>query len=392
MPRYNPAIIEPKWQRYWEENRTFATPRLPAGPKLYVLDMFPYPSGDGLHVGHPEGYTATDIVSRYQRMRGKTVMHPMGFDSFGLPAEEHAIRTNTPPRKSTEQNIANFRRQLKMLGFSYDWGRELATTDPDYFRWTQFIFLVLFDTWFDEEWEEGSGFGVQGSGRIGKGRPISELPIPPDVRAAGDEAVRRYQDEHRLAYQHEAPVNWCPALGTVLANEEVVGGLSEVGNHPVVRLPLRQWMLHITAYADRLEKDLELVDWPHSIKKLQSDWIGRSTGAEVDFYIGAASREVSGGIPPKSAFNAWCEHRKQTGFPPKPDDNVLRIYTTRPDTLFRRDVHGHCTGAFVRGTADNAGPVRRSAGLLRASSAQERFGSYRALESENGRVHRLLRD
>jgi leucyl-tRNA synthetase len=331
MPRYNPAIIEPKWQRYWEENKTFAVPRMPAGQKMYVLDMFPYPSGDGLHVGHPEGYTATDIVCRYQRMRGKTVMHPMGFDSFGLPAEEHAIRTNTPPRQSTEANISNFRRQLKMLGFSYDWGRELATTDPEYFKWTQFIFLVLFDTWFDEdfEWTDSAGRAHRG-----KGRPIAELPIPEETQSAGEEAVRRYQDSHRLAYQHEAPVNWCPALGTVLANEEVVGGLSERGNHPVVRIPLRQWMLRITAYADRLEKDLELVDWPHSIKKLQSDWIGRSTGAEVDFYIGAASREVSGGIPPKAAFNAWCEHRKETGFPPTPDEDVLRIYTTRPDTLF----------------------------------------------------------
>ncbi|HEY2828072.1 MAG TPA: class I tRNA ligase family protein, partial [Pirellulales bacterium] len=331
MPRYNPATIEPKWQRYWEENRTFAVPRLPAGEKMYVLDMFPYPSGDGLHVGHPEGYTATDIVCRYQRMRGKTVMHPMGFDSFGLPAEEHAIRTNTPPRISTEKNIANFRRQLKLLGFSYDWQRELATTDPDYFRWTQFIFLVLFDTWFDEDcaWTDAAGRQHQG-----RGRPLSELPIPESIQATGGEAVRRYQDSHRLAYQHEAPVNWCPALGTVLANEEVQGGLSEVGNHPVVRLPLRQWMLHITAYADRLEKDLQLVNWPHSIKKLQSDWIGRSTGAEVDFYVGAASREVAGGIPPIAAFQAWCEHRKQTGFPPKPDDDVLRIYTTRPDTLF----------------------------------------------------------
>ncbi len=251
MPRYNPATIEPKWQRYWEENRTFAAPRMPTGEKMYVLDMFPYPSGDGLHVGHPEGYTATDIVCRYQRMRGKTVMHPMGFDSFGLPAEEHAIRTNTPPRISTEQNIANFRRQLKMLGFSYDWHRELATTDPEYFRWTQFIFLVLFDTWFDESCE----WTACGRARITRRRSAdSRVTDSGYDSSSGEEAVRRYQDAHRLAYQHEAPVNWCPALGTVLANEEVVGGLSEVGDHPVVRLPLRQWMLRITAYADRWKK------------------------------------------------------------------------------------------------------------------------------------------
>ncbi len=292
MPRYNPALIEPKWQTFWEQNATFAAPRLPSGEKLYVLDMFPYPSGDGLHVGHPEGYTATDIVCRFERMRGKSVLHPMGFDAFGLPAEEHAIRTGTPPRIGTERNIDNFRRQLKMLGFSYDWSRELATTDTEYFRWTQWIFLQLFDTWYDPVAK--------------KGRPISELPIPADVQAAGKAAVGRYQDEHRLAYQSEAPVNWCPALGTVLANEEVIGGVSERGGHPVVRIPLRQWMLRITAYADRLEQDLEQVDWPENIKKSQRDWIGRSTGAEVDFSIAA---ESANGV-------------------------LLRIYTTRPDTLF----------------------------------------------------------
>ncbi len=309
MPRYNPAEIEPKWQRYWEENGTFRTPEMPSGDKLYVLDMFPYPSGEGLHVGHPEGYTATDIVARFQRKRGKTVLHPIGFDAFGLPAEEHAIRTNTPPRESTEKNIATFRRQLKMLGFSYDWDRELATTDVAYVRWTQWIFLVLFDTWFDLSQQ--------------KGRPIAELPIPDDVVAEGDRAIRIYQDEHRLAYQADALVNWCPALGTVLANEEVVDGRSEVGGHPVQRLPLRQWMLRITAYADRLESELEDLDWSSGIKKLQKDWIGRSTGAEVDFFVG-----------PRDQFQEWSNRRKQTGLPRKPNYDVLRVYTIRPDTLF----------------------------------------------------------
>ncbi|GIW94372.1 MAG: leucine--tRNA ligase [Pirellulaceae bacterium] len=309
MPRYNPAVIEPKWQKYWEEHRTFATPDLPTGPKRYILDMFPYPSGDGLHVGHPEGYTATDIVARFERMCGSCVLHPMGFDAFGLPAEEHAIRTNMPPRVSTERNIANFRRQLKMLGFSYDWDRELATTDREYFRWTQWIFLVIFDTWYDPQQE--------------RGRPISELPIPDSVRAQGEAAVRRYQDQHRLAYQADALVNWCPALGTVLANEEVVDGKSERGGHPVFRIPLRQWMLRITAYADRLERDLDLVDWPESIKKLQRDWIGRSVGAEVDFFIGTVEE-----------FEAWKRARAASGFPAQPDDRAIRIYTTRPDTLF----------------------------------------------------------
>ncbi|MEN0110772.1 MAG: class I tRNA ligase family protein, partial [Planctomycetota bacterium] len=274
MPRYNPATIEPKWQAFWDANKTFAAPKLPADPerKLYALDMFPYPSGDGLHVGHPEGYTATDIVCRAKRMQGHSVVHPMGFDAFGLPAEEHAIKTGEHPRVQTEKNIGTFRRQLKMLGFSYDWDREIATTDVDYVRWTQWILLQLYDTWFDREQQ--------------KGRPISELPIPAEVQAEGADAVRAYQDDRRLAFQSHAPVNWCPALGTVLANEEVIDGKSERGGHPVERRPLRQWMLRITDYADRLEKGLDDLDWPAGVKALQRNWIGRSTGAEVDFFIG----------------------------------------------------------------------------------------------------------
>ncbi len=309
MPRYNPATIEPKWQSYWDRQQTFRCPDFPVGQKLYVLDMFPYPSGEGLHVGHPEGYTATDIVVRYARMCGKTVLHPMGYDAFGLPAEEHAIKTNTPPRVSTEANIANFTRQLKMLGFSYDWNRVLATTDREYFRWTQWIFLVLFDTWYDRQQQ--------------RGRPIAELPIPNSITSQGEDAIRRFQDLHRLAYQGDALVNWCPGLGTVLANEEVIDGKSEVGNHPVQRIPLRQWMLRITAYADRLLSDLNGLDWSPGIKKLQSDWIGRSTGADVDFFVG-----------PRDTFEAWKAARVKSGWPDTADDRVLRVYTTRPDTLF----------------------------------------------------------
>ncbi len=312
MPRYNPAAIEPKWQAFWDKHQTFTTEAMPQGEKMYVLDMFPYPSGDGLHVGHPEGYTATDIVCRAARMQGKSVVHPMGFDAFGLPAEEHAIKTGEHPRIQTEQNIDTFRRQLKMLGFSYDWSRELATTDVEYFRWTQWIFLQLFDTWFDDQQQ--------------KGRPIAELPIPVEVQTAGDDAVGEYQDDHRLAYQTKAPVNWCPALGTVLANEEVIDGKSERGDHPVVRMPLRQWMLRITAYASRLEADLESLDWSEGVKALQRNWIGRSTGAEVDFWIGARSEELG------ASFEEWKQQREN--FPRKPDGDVLRVYTTRPDTLF----------------------------------------------------------
>jgi leucyl-tRNA synthetase len=322
MPRYNPAEIEPKWQKYWADNDTFRTPAMPVGEKLYVLDMFPYPSGEGLHVGHPEGYTATDIVSRFERMRGKTVLHPMGFDAFGLPAEEYAIQTNTPPRVSTEKNIARFTEQLKSLGFSYDWNRVVSTTDVSYFQWTQWIFLVIFDTWFDAE--------------LQRGRPISELPIPPEVKSQGEAAVRKYQDEHRLAYQSDALVNWCPNLGTVLANEEVIDGKSERGSHPVVRMPLRQWMLRITAYADRLANDLAEVEWSEGIKKLQRDWIGRSTGAEVDFFIGAAenTEPAISNREQQEAFAKWKSERATSGFPRKAGDDVLRIYTTRPDTLY----------------------------------------------------------
>jgi len=311
VPKYNPAEIEPRWQRYWDENKTFATNVNATGPKLYALDMFPYPSGEGLHVGHPEGYTATDIVSRHARMNGKTVLHPMGFDAFGLPAEEHAIKHNASPREFTEKNIKTFVRQLKDLGFSYDWDRQVSTTDLDYVKWTQWIFLVLFDTWFDSEQQ--------------KGRPISELPIPADVSAEGEQAVNQYKDEHRLAYESHAPVNWCPGLGTVMANEEVTDGFAEVGSirHPVQRVPMRQWMLRITAYADRLENELSEVNWPEGIKKLQRDWIGRSVGADVDFFIGDAG-----------SFEAWKSDRATSGFPRTQAADTLRVYTTRPDTLY----------------------------------------------------------
>ncbi len=251
--RYEPSSIEKKWQAYWEEKQTFRTPDDPGDKGLYVLDMFPYPSGAGLHVGHPEGYTATDILCRYERAKGTAVLHPMGWDAFGLPAEQHAVKTGTHPAKTTAANIENFRRQLKMLGFSYDWSREVNTTDPGYVRWTQWIFLQLFN----------------------KG----------------------------LAYQDEKTVNWCPALGTVLANEEVIDGKSERGSHPVERRPLRQWVLKITAYADRLLQGLEGVDWPNSTRTMQAEWIGRSEGAEVTFGV-------------------------------EDSEESLVVYTTRPDTLF----------------------------------------------------------
>jgi len=248
--------IEEKWQQFWEAHKTFRTPEKidPGKPKFYVLDMYPYPSGAGLHVGHPEGYTATDIIARYKRMKGFNVLHPMGWDAFGLPAEQYAIETGTHPRITTEKNIRRFREQLKKIGFSYDWERQVDTTDPHYYKWTQWIFLQLYQ----------------------KG----------------------------LAYLAEVPVNWCPALGTVLANEEVIDGKSERGGHPVFRRPMRQWMLKITAYAERLLEDLEMVEWPESTKEMQRNWIGRSEGAEVDFPLAGHPGEK------------------------------IRVFTTRPDTLF----------------------------------------------------------
>jgi leucyl-tRNA synthetase len=296
MPAYHPQRIEPKWQAYWERHKTFQTVDLVADqPKLYVLDMFPYPSGSGLHVGHPEGYTATDIVCRYKRMRGFNVLHPMGWDAFGLPAEQYAIENNVHPRDTTQKNIDNFRRQIKSLGFSYDWDREVDTTDPAYYRWTQWIFLQIYHTWFDPDfaWTD-----PQGRPRKGKGRPIAELPIPEGVSDAD-----AYRDSKRLAYRAEVPVNWCPHLGTVLANEEVIDGKSERGGHPVIRMPLRQWMLRITSYAERLIDDLEGLDWSRAIKDMQRNWVGRSEGAEVDFPV--------------------------VGL-----DAPIRVFTTRPDTLF----------------------------------------------------------
>ena len=296
MPAYHPQRIEPKWQVYWDEHKTFRTPDGVADkPKLYILDMFPYPSGAGLHVGHPEGYTATDILCRYKRMRGFNVLHPIGWDAFGLPAEQYAVKTNTHPRETTRANIDTFRRQIKSLGFSYDWDREIDTTDPGYYKWTQWIFLQIYDTWYDPDCEWIDAHGHKHKGR---GRPVAELPIPPgtpDPEAYGDSKAA-------LAYRAEVPVNWCPELGTVLANEEVIDGKSEVGGFPVVRLPLKQWMLRITAYADRLADDLEGVDWPRPIKDMQRHWIGRSEGAEVDFPVE--------GVEP------------------------IRVFTTRPDTLF----------------------------------------------------------
>jgi len=317
--RYTAALaneIEAKWQDYWDEHRTFCTPN-PTGPlsegyervegreKLYVLDMFPYPSGAGLHVGHPLGYIGTDVYARFHRMNGRNVLHSLGYDAFGLPAEQYALENNMHPRVATESNIANMRRQLRTLGLAHDPRRSVATTDLQYYRWTQWIFLQIFGSWYDEEAD--------------RARPIAELeaafqagqvphsPANPDERPWSelDERTRAdVLDSYRLAYLDEAPVNWCPGLGTVLSNEEVTAdGRSERGNFPVFKKPLKQWMLRITSYADRLLADLDTLDWPDPIKTMQRNWIGRSTGATV-------------------------------GFPVEGHEAVIDVFTTRPDTLF----------------------------------------------------------
>jgi leucyl-tRNA synthetase len=283
--------FESKWQRLWDERQLFHVSNPgeigfdPTKPKFYILDMFPYPSGAGLHVGHPEGYTATDIIARYKRMRGFNVLHPMGWDAFGLPAEQYAIKTGQHPAITTRENVAKFKAQLKRIGFSYDWQREVNTTDPRYYKWTQWIFLQIYNSWLNPD--------------TNKAEPISTY------RGADSDSVR-------LAYVAEVPVNWCPELGTVLANEEVIDGRSEIGGYPVVRRPMRQWMLRITAYAERLINELEGLDWPEGIKLLQRNWIGRSEGAEIEFAVAGVA---GAGAGPDRGYK-------------------IRVFTTRPDTLY----------------------------------------------------------
>lgn len=300
--RYGAALatdIERRWQDRWSDDETFHVPN-PAGPwasdmsgageKVFLMDMFPYPSGSGLHVGHPLGFIGTDVLGRYLRMNGRTVLHAMGFDAFGLPAEQYAVQTGTHPRKTTEDNIVRYKAQLRQLGLAHDERRSVATTDVEFYRWTQWIFLQIYNAWYDEKQL--------------KARPIAELEaeFAQDKRRTPDgrgwceltsAEQRRIIDSHRLVYISEAPVNWCPGLGTVLANEEVTSeGRSERGNFPVFRRSLKQWMMRITAYADRLVADLDRLDWPDSVKAMQRNWIGRSEGAQVRFpVVGAQDRK-----------------------------------------------------------------------------------------------------
>jgi leucyl-tRNA synthetase len=341
--------FEPKWQQLWQVRQTFHAPNPgepgfdPAKPKFYVLDMFPYPSGEGLHVGHLEGYTATDILARYKRMSGFNVLHPMGWDAFGLPAEQFAIKTGQHPSVATARNIERFKSQLKKIGFSYDWPREINTTDPGYYKWTQWIFLKLYNSWFDPN--ENAA------------RPIEELleKRSRDFPQESEAERREFVDGQRLAYISDAPVNWCPDLGTVLANEEIVDGKSEVGGFPVVRRPMCQWMLRITAYADRLLEELAGLDWPESIKTLQRNWIGRSEGAAVTFRVDGV-------------------------------DDLITVFTTRPDTLFGATyvvlapehplVERVTTKALTSAVAEYREKVAAKSDLERTDLAKEKTGVF----------------
>jgi len=282
--KYNFLETERKWQEYWIENKTFKS-EINKKPKYYVMDMFPYPSGSGLHVGHPLGYIASDIISRFKRLQGFNVLHPMGFDSFGLPAEQYAIKTGRHPKETTENNIKRFKEQLNTLGLSFDWDRELKTSDSKYYKWTQWIFLKLYNSFFDT--------------RKNKASDINELKVPKDLEK---DKIEEFIDSKRLAYIDKIDVNWCEELGTVLSNEEVIGGVSERGGFPVIRKPMRQWVMRITSYSERLLEDLNSLDWPESIKISQKNWIGKSEGAEINF-------EVNG-------------------------DKKIEVFTTRPDTIF----------------------------------------------------------
>ncbi|MBG42724.1 MAG: leucine--tRNA ligase, partial [Aequorivita sp.] len=311
MSKYHFNKIEDKWQKYWADNQTFKADNHSDKPKYYVLDMFPYPSGAGLHVGHPLGYIASDIYARYKRHQGFNVLHPQGYDSFGLPAEQYAIQTGQHPAKTTEENIARYREQLDKIGFSFDWSREVRTSNPEYYKWTQWIFIQLFESWYDKDQDKARS--------IEELRAIFSSEGNIHINAICDEGIAHFTAsewldfpetkkqeillKYRLTYLAETEVNWCPQLGTVLANDEIVNGVSERGGYPVVRKKMKQWSMRITAYAQRLLDGLDKIDWPQPLKDSQTNWIGRSKGATVEFKI------------QNSEFK-------------------IPVFTTRPDTIF----------------------------------------------------------
>src|SRR5690554_3992847 len=303
--------IEAKWQKYWAENKTFKAENNSNKPKYYVLDMFPYPSGAGLHVGHPLGYIASDIYARYKRHKGFNVLHPQGYDSFGLPAEQYAIQTGQHPALTTEENIKTYRRQLDQIGFSFDWSREVRTSDPNYYKWTQWIFIQLFESWYNKDTNKAEHIDTLISKFASEGNANVNAACDEHIEVFSAEAWKEFSTEkqqdillqYRLTYLAETEVNWCRSLGTVLANDEIVNGVSERGGHPVIRKKMTQWSMRISAYAERLLQGLETIDWTDSLKESQRNWIGKSVGASVTFKI------------QNSKFN-------------------IEVFTTRPDTIF----------------------------------------------------------
>lgn len=324
--KYNPNEIEPKWQKYWAENQTFKAENHTDKEKFYVLDMFPYPSGAGLHVGHPLGYIASDIVARYKRHQGFNVLHPQGYDSFGLPAEQYAIQTGQHPAITTETNIKRYREQLDKIGFSFDWSREVRTSDPNYYKWTQWIFTQLFESWYDKDTDKAQSicsliikFEQEGNASV---NAVCDEDVTifsaEEWKAFSKEEQQRILLKYRLTYLAETEVNWCPALGTVLANDEIVNGVSERGGHPVIRKKMTQWSMRISAYAERLLQGLETIDWTESLKESQRNWIGKSVGASVKFKVKSQKSKV--------------ESQDITDFGHSTFD--IEVFTTRPDTIF----------------------------------------------------------
>lgn len=314
--KYNPNEIESKWQKYWADNQTFAASNSSDLPKYYVLDMFPYPSGAGLHVGHPLGYIASDIYARYKRHTGFNVLHPQGYDSFGLPAEQYAIQTGQHPEKTTKENIERYRQQLDRIGFSFDWSREVRTSDPEYYKWTQYIFIQLFNSWYNKVSDKAESictliqeFEFNGNTKVQAvaDDKIAEFTAD-EWKQFSDAEQQKVLLKYRLTYLAETEVNWCAGLGTVLANDEIINGVSERGGFPVVRKKMKQWSMRISAYAERLLQDLQKVDWTPSLKDSQTNWIGKSVGATVTFRIMNDDPEVA----------------------PIP----VGVFTTRPDTIF----------------------------------------------------------
>ncbi|MDG2414652.1 MAG: class I tRNA ligase family protein, partial [Flavobacteriaceae bacterium] len=313
---YNFTAIESKWQQYWAKHKTFKAENKSDKPKYYVLDMFPYPSGAGLHVGHPLGYIASDIYARFKRHKGFNVLHPMGYDSFGLPAEQYAIQTGQHPAITTQANIDRYREQLDKIGFSFDWDREVRTSSEDYYKWTQWIFGLLFNAWYDKATDKARSIDLLIAHFEKFGNEGVFAAVEEEVKSfsaeewtrASAESQEEILQQYRLTYLAEAQVNWCPALGTVLANDEIVNGVSERGGHPVVRKKMLQWSMRISAYAERLLQDLDLLDWPQPLKDSQTNWIGKSKGAMVTFHTQPSE---------------WCN-----------ESLPIEVFTTRPDTIY----------------------------------------------------------